>query len=379
MASGKMSNKGPKYRDQILLMMLVAGEKGRPSHETTTLVENIVHEHVVHMLVTARDLAARRGSARFTVNDLLFQVRHNPARIGRLRNFLRWRRIRKTATKMTEKKPGDGGEPDADDDAEAILAEESGGEADMMDGGAEAALPLGPSPATKSGAMDIFAPPLPWSVASLFPHSHDVLQGIDIEDDDEEDTVPLEPAGSGGGLPSLVVVVRSCRNPNSRLARLLKDDERTRDMTSAEYAAWSDARTGGSFLLRKKQLFREWTGLGVIADYKASEEVPGILGFLVSEWVQSITEEALRIKRQEDEAGLSRAKNPPRAARKVVQVDLLAEWEDDDDDDDAVNTTTCIGPRHVRAAVERLLVVPKRKRALLNGTRLRYPRGFRLL
>jgi hypothetical protein len=39
--------------------------------------------------------------------------------------------------------------------------------------------------------------------------------------------------------------------------------------------------------------------LGVIADYRAKEDVLEILGFLTSEWVQTLTEGALALKKQE--------------------------------------------------------------------------------
>ncbi|KAK3898091.1 transcription initiation factor IID, 18kD subunit-domain-containing protein [Staphylotrichum tortipilum] len=92
-----MNSYEPEYRAEILKMMYVAGELDNPSAEATTLVENIVRDQTIQIISVAGELAARRGQPKVTINDLLFQVRHNPERLSRLQNHLLWKEIRKKA------------------------------------------------------------------------------------------------------------------------------------------------------------------------------------------------------------------------------------------------------------------------------------------
>ncbi|KAL2158291.1 hypothetical protein VTH06DRAFT_4612 [Thermothelomyces fergusii] len=47
--------------------------------------------------VVARELAARRGQAKMTTADVLFQVRDDPERLARLQSYLRWKDVRRRA------------------------------------------------------------------------------------------------------------------------------------------------------------------------------------------------------------------------------------------------------------------------------------------
>lgn len=79
------------------------------------------------------------------------------------------------------------------------------------------------------------------------------------------------------------------------LEKLRKNDERTQDMTASEYAIWSQYRHA-SFTWRKAKRFREWAGLGIIAEHKPNDDVLDILGLFTSEMVKSLTTEALKIQ-----------------------------------------------------------------------------------
>ncbi|KAF9639204.1 Transcription initiation factor IID 18kDa subunit [Lasiodiplodia theobromae] len=70
-------------------------------------------------------------------------------------------------------------------------------------------------------------------------------------------------------------------------------------MTRAEYAVWAEARQA-SFTRRRKAKFREWAGLGVVADARVGEDVMDILGFLTFQMVVSLTEKALGVKEVEE-------------------------------------------------------------------------------
>lgn len=128
------------YQPSYEQMMFVAGERGDPSIESTTIVENIVRDqtilmvrsrHIKHLesttaylvqITMAGELAARRGQARFTTNDILFQVRHGPGRLAKLRNHIRWKEIRKKAKAQDE-----GAADDIESDEEDILGEDEDG------------------------------------------------------------------------------------------------------------------------------------------------------------------------------------------------------------------------------------------------------------
>ncbi|KAI8169448.1 hypothetical protein K4K49_011809 [Colletotrichum sp. SAR 10_70] len=192
------------------------------------------------MLKTANDLASRRGSRVFSNNDLIFQFRHDTARVERLRTFLTWKAIRKTVKDSDEK--------------EGFVDE-----ADM-----EEAAPTDEASAAKGKFPTVS---LPWDVSSFF--SEQVAEAPE----DITDITSSEAA----------------------LEKLRKNDERTRDMTVAEYATWSEYRHA-SLTYRKAKRFREWCGLGVIAENKPNDDVMDILGFLTSEMVQSLTAEALKVQ-----------------------------------------------------------------------------------
>ena len=112
-----------KYADLLKLkqMMFVAGETGEPSVETTTLIEQIVHEQVYEMvssllpsdsrttelrseqLKRSTATATRRGSRTITQYDLFFLIRHDKAKTSRLKTFLSWKDVRKTARDSDDK------------------------------------------------------------------------------------------------------------------------------------------------------------------------------------------------------------------------------------------------------------------------------------
>ncbi|KAL2173677.1 transcription initiation factor IID, 18kD subunit-domain-containing protein [Thermothelomyces heterothallicus CBS 202.75] len=311
--------------------MYVAGERGKPSVETTTMMEKIVRDQVINVLVVARDLATGRGQTKITTNDVLFQVRHDPERLARLQNYMRWKDIRKRARIRAEETTDhvtDVADPGADDDDHHHH---------HRDGDTEAP--------TWSAAIRTPPPPLllpPWSLLSMFPHASDIPSVIaaaslmDQDDDDDE-----------------------ANNNNNRepllLARLARHDEHTRRMTADEYRAWSDCRTA-SFTYRRKRAFAEWCGRGAaVDDDDDDDDVLEIVGFLAREWVQTLTERALAVKKKEEEEEELRRRR----------------W-------DAPRGASAVGPGHVRKAFEMLQTPPKRCTAMMNGTRLRRPKRMSL-
>ncbi|KAH6977597.1 transcription initiation factor IID, 18kD subunit-domain-containing protein [Ilyonectria sp. MPI-CAGE-AT-0026] len=314
-----MDDNGPKFRPEIQQMMYIAGETQDPSVETISLVEEITRDQVVLMLTVANNLAARRGSRVFSNNDLIFQFRHDAARVGRLRNFLAWKSIRKTM-KDSE-----------DDKAELAAVEEPASFDDLA---------VEESSARKTKTPLVF---LPWDIASFFPE--EIPSSVfDDETPDESNEAALE--------------------------KLRKADDKTRNMTAAEYATWSEYRHA-SFTWRKVKRFREWSGLGVIADHKPNDDVLDILGFLTCEMVQRLTEVALAIQAREMAWNKSDADLPCAAAEKApAWGGLFASSK---------RSRPAIDSRYIQLAFERLQVKPRKSFAMLNGTRLPKRNNLRLV
>lgn len=243
-----------KYRSEITQMMYVAGETADSPLETTQIIEEVVREQVVEILQQCQEQAIRRGVRTITVNDLFFLIRKDVAKTDRLKNFLSWKDVRKSAKDSDDK--GDGADIGAD--------ELGGGEA----------VPAGPmvGDAGRKGTKRAKIV-LPWDPESFY--STQVPEREDEEDDDQGES------------------------NEATLKRLRAADERTRNMTREEYVHWSECRQA-SFTFRKSKRFREWAGFGVITDGKPNDDIIDILGFLTFEMVQTLTEEALQVKKEDE-------------------------------------------------------------------------------
>ena len=300
---------------ELIQMMFVSGETGEPSAETTTLIESIVQDQVQHMLRECSVLATRRGSRSISTDDLMMLIRHDRAKISRLRHFLQWKDVRRSV-KDSDDKGGDAGADVGQGDADLAAGVVGGG---------------GPGPEAGKKAKRAKVE-LVWEVHSFF--NENPPQMDDVEDEEEEEM------------------------NYATLQRLKNADERTKNMTREEYVTWSEFRQA-SFTYRKGKRFKEWAGFGLITDSKPSDDIIDILGFLTFEIVQTLTEEALKVKAAEDlykkstggdqnrlkrkrERGLF---DPPEEAREPVQ------------------------PSHVQEAYRRLQRNGNKTRAMLNFTK----------
>ncbi|CAZ80741.1 unnamed protein product [Tuber melanosporum] len=301
-----MSNDKFKYRVEIQQMMFVSGETGEPSAETTGIIEEIVRGQVIEMLQQCTNLASRRGSRSISTDDLIFLIRHDKAKVSRLRTYLSWKDVRKTA--KDNDPSGGAGAPDP---------------ADLLDDAA-AGIAGGTGPVQMRQKKAKIG--LPWEVASFFSE-----QVPEREEDEDEDEVEANAA---------------------TLQRLKNADERTRGMTRDEYVHWSECRQA-SFTFRKGKRFREWAGFGTVTDAKPNDDIVDILGFLTFEIVQTLTEEALKVKELEDQVLLeSREKSKKRKREKFLFH--------------AEEGRTPIEPRHVEEAFRRLQVPKPKSRAMRN-------------
>ncbi|KAI8964377.1 LCM-domain-containing protein [Daldinia sp. FL1419] len=304
------------------IMMYVSGETGEPSVETTTMIEEIVRQQVIEMLRSCTELATRRGSRSITINDLIFQIRDDAPKVSRLRTFLSWKDVRKSA-KDSDEKGGDADLGVADDPAGTVM-------------------PGGPAVEEAAKKNKKAKVKLPWEPSSFY--SQEVPERDDEEDEEEEEMNYIT------------------------LQRLRKADERTKVMTREEYVTWSEYRQA-SFTYRKGKRFREWAGFGIVTDSKPSDDIVDILGFLTFEMVQTLTEEALKIKEQEDLwKERSGGENPGTKKRKLTQglFDLPNEGR------------VPVETRHIQEAFRRLQTRPKKSRAMLNGTNLQQRTNLKL-
>lgn len=289
-------------------MMFVSGETGEPSAETTGIIEEMVRGQVVEMLLQCTQLAARRGSRSISTDDLIFLIRHDRAKVSRLRTYLSWKDVRKTA-KDQDPQGGVGADP-----------------GDIMDEAAVVAGPSGPSGQMMKQKKAKIG--LPWEVGSFFGET--VPEREDDEDEDEQEA------------------------NQATLQRLKNADERTRGMTKDEYVHWSECRQA-SFTFRKGKRFREWAGFGIVTEAKPNDDIVDILGFLTFEIVQTLTEEALKVKEAEDELQRRSMRN----CKKRKREEFLFH---------AQEGRTPIEAKHVTEAFRRLQMPKPKSKAMRNFT-----------
>lgn len=242
-------------------------------------------------------LATRRGSRSITTQDLFFLIRHDKAKTSRLKTFLSWKDVRKTARDSDDKGA------DAADAADDAL-----GGADVAGG------PTAPiAELTKRSKKKI---KLLWDISSYF--SEQLPEGEDEDDEEEEEANA------------------------ATLERLQQADKRTKGMTKDEYVHYSECRQA-SFTYKKAKRFREWAGFGIVTDSKPNDDIVDILGFLLYDIVQILTEEALRVKAIEDRF---KTRNGDSNAKKRKRETGLF--------DPPEEGTTPVAPKHVREAFRQL-------------------------
>ncbi|KAI0732820.1 TFIID-domain-containing protein [Fomitopsis betulina] len=237
-----------KYSQEISQMMFVFGEVQDPNPETVNLVEDIVRGQLIELIVQARALATRRGARYLSAEDLIFLIRHDRAKVNRLRTYLSWKDVRKHA----KDSGGDGG---------------GGVEVENLEDGADDKL------TAKAQKITI---KLPWEIMTIYS---DVLH---TDDEEDEDDIEAHEAS---------------------IQRLKEADDATRQMTREEYQHYSDCRQA-SFTYRKAKRFREFLNLPASLDLKQNDDTVDIVGFLAFEMVRSLTIAGLEVKKALEESYL---------------------------------------------------------------------------
>lgn len=241
--------------------------------------------------------------------------------------FLSWKDVRKTA-KDSDEKGGDAADLGAGDDA--LGGGESGG---------AAAGPVVGDTVKKNKRTRIT---LPWDVSSYYSE-----QVPECEDDDEEEEEEMNAAN---------------------MKRLKSADERTKNMTKEEYVHYSECRQA-SFTFRKAKRFRDWAGFGIHTDSKPNDDIVDILGFLTFEIVQTLTEEALKVKAEED-LTKSRSGDTAAAAAAVAADSNKKRKRETGLFDPPEEGRAPVGPKHIQEAYRRLQQRPipgRGKRVWLGG------------
>ncbi|PRT55602.1 SAGA complex subunit spt3 [Wickerhamiella sorbophila] len=240
-----------KYRNEIQQMMFVSGATTDPPTATLSLVEDIVRAQVVELVSQGMALARKRGVRAINVEDVMFLLRHDVAKVKRLANYLSWKDLRKNAR---EQDGNSGGGVDGTD-----LIED---ETEVAAGDAVKKFNK-----TKKVGM-------PWKLQNMF--------SIPAPDDDDDDSDDED------------------SEANRAIAERLRNaDLRTQNMTKEEYVHWSESRQA-SFTFRKGKRFREWAGISHLTETRLQDDIVDILGFLTFEIVANLTEFALKIKDSSD-------------------------------------------------------------------------------
>ncbi|KAI5961893.1 SPT3 [Candida pseudojiufengensis] len=248
-----------KYRIEIQQMMFVSGESNDPPIETTSLIEDIVRGQVIEILIQTTRTANNRGSKSIAPEDVIFLIRHDKAKVNRLRTYLSWKDVRKNAKDQ-----------------------EGGGTESLLEGNADGAGNTDGKNANSNDSSKMLSRykkskiRLPWELQFMFSEQH-------LETNEESEQVDEEEKAA----------------TIASLKRLKMADDRTKNMTREEYVHWSECRQA-SFTFRKAKRFREWASITQLCDSRPNDDVIDILGFLTFEIVCSLTEEAMNIKNSED-------------------------------------------------------------------------------
>ncbi|KAI0806880.1 TFIID-domain-containing protein [Fomes fomentarius] len=272
-ASETSGHREYKYSQEISQMMFVFGEVQDPNPETVNLVEDIVRSQVIELILQARALANRRGARHLSAEDLIFLIRHDRAKVNRLRTYLSWKDVRKHAK---------------DSDGQAGAGIDS---VETLEDGADEKL------TAKAQKITI---KLPWEIMTMFS---DVLP---TDDEEDEDDIEAHEAS---------------------ILRLKEADDATREMTREEYQHYSDCRQA-SFTYRKAKRFKEFLNLPPSLDFKTGDDTVDIVGFLAFEMVRALTIAGLEVKKSLEDAYLRDAPHhgsSPLLGKRKAQLGLGAD------------------------------------------------------
>lgn len=235
-----------------------------------------------------------RGARSLTSEDIIFAVRKDITKVARLKEFLSWKDLRKSARPGAE----DGGASSflggnttniagniaslgVDDDSLLTVDSSSMIEPSELLGGAGGGSLLssiGGVPdfnkgtSTKGSTGRRRQPRIPWDVPALLVFEATSGECDLLEEEGIDPELQLE------------------------LSKRLADADRiTREMSREEYIEFSECRTA-SFTFKKAKKFRDWLNPAQYMDFRLNDEQVEILGFLAWEMVRNLTETALLLR-----------------------------------------------------------------------------------
>ncbi|GAA6000957.1 hypothetical protein JCM10207_007342 [Rhodosporidiobolus poonsookiae] len=285
------------YPSEIQQMVYVFTGLRDPSDLVVQYLEDATRQTMV-------DLATRRGSRALAVEDLVFLVRHDRAKVNRLRSYLSWKDVRKK--RVTE--------PEAEEELE-------------MDGAAED---------DKSLKVLKTTVRLPWELADTWA---DYLRGEDDPEDDEAEAFQV----------------------NKK--RLREADEITRNMSKEEYEQYAQARQA-SFVYRKGKKFRDFLLLSTLFDSPTlpNDEVLDVLGFLSYECVRALCDAGLTTRR-----GIEAARAAEERREKAEKKRRREAGEDEEQGDERMDGASPAGAAKEGASPAKDGASPKKPRRTLTG------------
>ncbi|GAA5835491.1 hypothetical protein JCM9279_004557 [Rhodotorula babjevae] len=248
------------YTQEIASMVFVCTGIKDPDDDLAQFLEDVVRSEMAELVTQARAQATRRATRTIAVEDLVFLVRHDRAKVNRLRSYLSWRDVRRKLKEPNE----------ADDEIDGM-------EEPVSD---------------KTLKVVKNTVRLPWELSDAWV---DYLGGDDRESHEDHEADAYE----------------------VNKQRLREADEVTSRMTRDEYEVYAQARQA-SFVYKKSKKFRDFLSLPSLLDTVAplSDEVMDVLGFLAYECVRALCDAGVAHGRVERDAERRREQREERKRRR---------------------------------------------------------------
>ncbi|XP_065648362.1 transcription initiation protein SPT3 homolog isoform X2 [Hydra vulgaris] len=221
------------FHQEIAGMMYAFGDCRKPSHESVSLVEDIVHQQMTSVLVQAAEVTNTRGGKFTSIDDILFILKNNKCKLQRVIRYLRLKDLKSKTIKSAS--------PDEEDIFETIAG-------DNIKGDSGKRLKM---------AFDFL---------SSIDDNGDLISLFDEEDIFDE----------------------------IKQARQKRADRMSKCLDTQAYMDFAEARQMS--FAKKIGKFKDWLGIGSGTDTKTSTAVVEILSYLAYETVNEIVDLALLAK-----------------------------------------------------------------------------------
>lgn len=207
----------------------------------------------------------------------MFVIRKDSSKLVRLREFLNWKDVRKNV-KQAEETNASNASATIPFDVDGVAEEE-----DEATAAAETAS-VSAAPMKAKSCQSLVKPGS--GSKKRANYYWDCLAGLVSEATDGQ-ILDLDPVDFDEQLEDA---------KEEGIRRLRDADRITRSMSKVEYMEYTECRQA-SFTYKKAKKFRDWLGIPLtVTEYRLSDEVLEILGFLAAEIVRQMTEGALKYR-----------------------------------------------------------------------------------